>query len=98
MGAAGFWQRHKTKPGNGMSIRVKMAGAVIIALAVLLIGVGLGSVFVPPAQVLSIIGHKLFGTALAGGIEGAQIAIIWSLRLPRALLTFIVGGALSVSG
>lgn len=42
--------------------------------------------------------HKLFGFSLPDHIEPMTVSIFWSIRVPRALAAFFVGGALSVSG
>jgi iron complex transport system permease protein len=47
---------------------------------------------------MRIIAHKTFGLNPGGHITSAQSAIVWNLRLPRALLAFCAGAALSVSG
>ena len=77
-----------------------MAG---ICIALLILGIAVGSVYVPPVDIFSIIRHKVFGlfgveTALPEHIRPSVVAIVWNLRLPRALLAFIAGGALSASG
>jgi iron complex transport system permease protein len=40
----------------------------------------------------------VFGVELPTAIKATSVSILWNLRLPRALLAFIVGAALSVSG
>jgi len=81
---------------------MRMKRGILIAVgasfAVLIAGIVLGSVFVPPGDVFRIIGHNVFGTELPGHIAPAQVAIVWSLRLPRTVLAFLAGAALSVSG
>jgi iron complex transport system permease protein len=67
-------------------------------LLVIIIGVGWGSVFIPPADIFHVIGNKLFGIHLPGHIKATTAAILWDLRLSRALLAFIAGAALSASG
>jgi len=58
--------------------------------------VGIGSVNVPPLDVVRIIVNRSFGL---GTYENpAYMAIVWSIRLPRALSAFVVGAALAVSG
>lgn len=79
---------------------MKRAGVLITVLAAalsLVIGVCAGSVFVPPAQVLKIFGNRLFGTSLEG-VPAANVSIIMTIRLPRVLLGFLTGAALSVCG
>ena len=69
-----------------------------MCIIVLLFGIGIGSIYVPPLDILNIISNKLFNTPLSNNISSTSISILWNLRLPRALLAFIVGGALAVSG
>ena len=71
---------------------------ICAGLIVLLIGIAFGSVWVAPGDIFVIISHKIAGTPLAARVSAASVAIVWNLRLPRALLAFIVGAALSVSG
>jgi iron complex transport system permease protein len=79
-------------------MKLKVWAAVLAALVILILGMGVGSVFITPADSLAIIWHKLAGTAVPDTIKATDVSIIWSLRLPRALLAFIVGAALSVAG
>ncbi|MDR1703155.1 MAG: iron ABC transporter permease [Clostridiales bacterium] len=79
-----------------MKIKVILAAAA--AFLVIIIGVGWGSVYIPPADIFSVIGNKLFGTALPEHIKSSTAAILWSSRLCRVLLAFAAGAALSASG
>ncbi|MCL2857850.1 MAG: iron ABC transporter permease [Oscillospiraceae bacterium] len=79
-------------------MRVKLTAASLAAGFVLLAGVGIGSVLIPPSEILHIIGSRLLGRELSGAIDPSFAPILWNLRLPRALLAFIAGAALSVSG
>ena len=79
-------------------MKIKIAVTVSAGLSVILFGIALGSVSIPPGDVLSIILHKAAGLALPGHIEPSSVAIVWNLRTPRVLLAFVVGAALSVSG
>jgi iron complex transport system permease protein len=80
------------------SYRTKAIAAVCFSVAAILSGIALGSVYVPPPDIFRIILHKAFGAALPGYIEAPAVSIVWNLRIPRALLAFVAGGALSVSG
>jgi len=79
-------------------MKTKILTAAVIAVLVLILGFAFGSVWVSPGDIWSVILHKVFGAQLPGHINAATTAIIWNLRLPRALLAFVGGGALSVSG
>ncbi len=78
------------------SIKIIMCSAICIF--VLLAGIALGSIYVSIGDVAGIISNKLFSTPLSPDISSVSISIVWNLRLPRALLAFLVGGALAVSG
>ena len=79
-----------------MSKQVKCLIALVACLAILILAVAVGSVNVPPGDIINIIAHRVFGTSLQA--DRTSVAIVWNLRLPRALLAFIAGAALSVSG
>ena len=64
---------------------------VIAALAC----VCLGRYTIPVRDVFSALGHKMLG--LSGEASKSE-AIVWSMRLPRVLLSLLVGGGLAVAG
>jgi iron complex transport system permease protein len=76
----------------------KFTAGAIIALAILIAGSSLGSSSISFLDTISVVFHKLSGRPFGEGMDPISISIIWNLRLPRALLAFIVGGALAVSG
>ncbi len=73
------------------------ASAVLLSAAVIIIGVGVGSVYVSPLQVLKIFAGKLFGTSV-DGIPASYESIIMEIRFPRVVLAFLTGAALSACG
>jgi len=79
-------------------MKAKIVFTICIAVVSVLLGIAIGSVYIRPADVLSILGHNLFGTSLPEHITDGRVAIVWSARLPRTLLAFCAGAALSVSG
>ena len=68
------------------------------SLAVLLLCYGCGSASISMGKAFQVLSHRLFGTQLPESIQASQVSILWSIRLPRVLMAFFVGGALSVSG
>lgn len=66
------------------------AGYPLLGLAALTLALSLGSVPMDPLDVLQVLGQP-DGTSLAH-------ALIWDLRLPRALTAFAVGGLLALAG
>lgn len=73
------------------------AAAVAAAVISLILGVGLGSVKISPSEIFALLGNKLFGTALPEDFRPSVEAIL-KTRLPRVLLAFLVGAALSAGG
>lgn len=70
----------------------------VIAVIAVIAGTVLGSVNVSASDVVSIIGNKIFGINLPDNVSDSSVSIIWQLRLPRVILAFLVGAALSCSG
>lgn len=64
----------------------------LLLLAVVL-GTGLGSVTIPPAEVLSALWRGLTRQELVG-----NDVIVWQIRLPRVVMGVLVGAALSLCG
>ena len=84
-------------------MKIKLITAVCVSFVVILFGIAIGSVYIPPGDVLAVIAYRagsLFGMQAAENmdINATTLAIVWNMRLPRTLLAFIVGAALSVSG
>ena len=79
-------------------MKIKIIMIISAALLALVLGFAFGSVWVPPGDIWNVISFKLFGTQLPEHIGAATTAIVWNLRLPRTLLAFMAGSALSVSG
>jgi iron complex transport system permease protein len=76
-----------------------LAAGGLAALAVaLVLGVGLGTVAISPADTLGILAERLFGIHVGGGWTAATETIVWDLRLPRVLTAMVVGTGLAVAG
>lgn len=82
---------------------MKAKGTILIfaaaaaSLAVIILGVAAGSVFVSPEQIMRIFGKRLFGTSL-GDVPASYESIIMEIRFPRVVMGFLTGAALSVCG
>jgi iron complex transport system permease protein len=81
-----------------MNKRTKLAAGFLVSLAVLCAGTSLGSSPIGFSDTLGILLFKIFHIPLGAGTETKNITIVWNLRFPRALLAFMAGGALSISG
>ncbi len=80
--------------GKGPAILLSL----LCAFFVLIIGVGIGSVFVSPREILHILANRLFGFRLPAGVDEITVSLVWSLRFPRVMMAFIVGAGLGASG
>lgn len=76
--------------GVGIVLGILLLGAVILSL-------GMGAVSIAPGEVLGAIARKV---GLTTGIEPSvqAQAVVWSIRLPRALMGVLTGAALALTG
>ena len=81
-----------------MKTAAKMSVLAAAALGALILGIGVGSVFIPPADVSAILICKLFGLTMPETIDPVYPALVFNMRLPRVLMAFLTGAGLSVSG
>ena len=81
-----------------MKTSLKMSLLLAAALTALLLGVGIGSVYVAPGDILAILGNRLFGTAFPEHLPASYSNMVLDMRLPRVLLAFLTGAALAVGG
>jgi iron complex transport system permease protein len=75
----------------------KLTAALLFSLGALCAGTALGSSSIGLTETLGVILEKIFHLPVMGG-GSKNAVIVWNLRFPRALLAFMTGGALSVSG
>ncbi|WP_068082749.1 FecCD family ABC transporter permease [Polycladidibacter stylochi] len=77
-----------------------MALGIGLLVLMLFLALSLGSMHIPIAQSLAIFLHKtnLYHVAVDGAWKPAQEAIVWQIRLPRAILAGLVGGGLAIVG
>lgn len=73
-----------------------IVGLLLGVLAVLTLSITVGSVPIPPGTVWAVVFGHLTGTGAAA--DPATEQIVWTVRLPRALLGVLVGAALAVAG
>ena len=74
------------------SLRYALVFLVLLALfaALLVWNVNSGSVKIPPSQLLQLL--------LSPTGDATELGILWKIRLPRLLMSAILGGALALSG
>jgi len=71
---------------------------VSLLLLALVVNVAIGSVFIPPGSFIKILLNNLFELDLAGSWPAHFETIIFSIRLPHAVLILLTGAALASSG
>ena len=81
-----------------MRTGVKMGTLFLAALAAVLLGIGVGSVYVPPGDILAIVAGRIFHMPLPEHIPANYSVMVLDMRLPRVLLAFLTGAALAVCG
>lgn len=74
-----------------------VAGAVALFLS-LCMAVSVGAVSVPLSTVWGIMGNKLVPDLFAANWSAGREAIVWDIRMPRAVLACLVGAGLSIVG
>lgn len=72
------------------------AAGIFLFISILL-GIGIGTVSVPVPIILKIIGAKLFGISF-DDIEPMYKSIVLNIRLPRVVLSGLVGASLAIAG
>ena len=82
------------KKGTGLKIAI----SAVLCLFVLLIAIRAGSVYISIKDLFGIIGGHISGNGTPDYVEPMMDSIFWTIRMPRALMAFMVGGALSLSG
>ena len=75
-------------------VAVSVAGLA----AVLVLGVGLGSVSIAPDQTIAILAHRLLGLPGEAAWPATAETIVMELRLPRVLSAMLVGAGLAIAG
>ena len=84
------------KPTRGVWITCLFGIAIL--LASLSIAVSVGAVVVPVETVWGILVNKAAPGAVAVDWSGGREAIVWNIRLPRAILACLVGAGLAIVG
>jgi iron complex transport system permease protein len=86
-----------TAGGRSRPLVVGLIGVVAL-LVTLVLGVGLGSVRIGPAETIGVILSRTLGLDIGVSWTAATDAIVWDLRLPRVLTAMVIGCGLAVAG
>ncbi len=79
-------------------LKLRVFIIIMLVFVIIILGLTLGVGNVSIADVFNIAMHKILGFELEQSIKSSSVAIVWDIRLPRVLLAFIVGAALSTAG
>jgi len=71
---------------------------LVILLTALVMSVGLGAVFIPPATLGRMLAARLAGVSVAADWPQYYATILWEMRLPHTILIALTGAALASSG
>jgi iron complex transport system permease protein len=71
---------------------------VVLLVAAVLVAVGVGAVWIPPATTIRLVAWKLGMAERPHGVAPSVEIILFQLRIPRVLLATVVGSALAASG
>lgn len=63
-----------------------------------LLSIAVGSTAIPLSAIIQVLGSRLFPSGSPSEAAPVIAAIIWNIRLPRALMAFLVGASLSLAG
>ncbi|TAM71731.1 MAG: iron ABC transporter permease [Chloroflexota bacterium] len=85
-------------PAIGRRELLVAGGGVAALLAVLLVGLAVGSVAIPLPDTVAILAHRLLGWPTVQTWPVTDETILLELRLPRMLMAMCVGLGLSVAG
>ena len=83
--------------GRSRPLVVGLIGVVAL-LVTLILGVGLGSVRIGPAETIAVILSRTLGVDIGVSWTAATDVIVWDLRLPRVLTAMVIGCGLAVAG
>ena len=71
---------------------------LIFVFISVILSICVGSVFISPKEIISILVYKIFNLRLIENIDKLNTDIIFSIRVPHAVLSFFVGASLSMTG
>lgn len=88
----------KSNMKTGRTAGIGIALSLAVCLFILLAAIRAGSVYISLADLMKIIASHITGNPLPAEVDPMNDSIFWTIRMPRAITAFLVGGVLSVSG
>lgn len=77
-------------------INNKILISILLATFIVILGIGVGSVYISPLEIIDILSSSFFNKEHSGTAMNSNL--ILNIRLPRVCIVFLIGGALGVSG
>lgn len=77
---------------------IKILLILFVSIAVIILAFGIGSVNISIKEQFWIIADKIFNLDMADKYLSTNATIMTTIRMPRALLAFLVGGGLAIAG
>lgn len=74
------------------------AALMVLLLTVVVLAIGLGSVTIPPGEVLGALRRGLSHLGAGSAALTGNDVIVWQIRLPRVVMGLVVGSCLAVCG
>lgn len=81
-----------------MKNKVRAIVLVILAICSIILGIGIGSVFIHPSDTVRICSDFFLGTSNPSDIDKVHYGLVTGIRLPRVMMAFLAGSAIAVSG
>ena len=88
----------KSNMKTGRTAGIGIALSLAVCFFILLAAIRAGSVYISLADLMKIIASHITGSPLPAEVDPMNDSIFWTIRMPRAITAFLVGGVLSVSG
>ena len=85
---------HRRPRHRGLLLGVGLVAVVTVGL----LGTAWGSFAIPPRTILTMVWRKVTGGAMAASWPDAWETVVFDIRLPRIVLSALVGAALSQGG
>lgn len=71
---------------------------ILLGFLSVLIGTSVGTVSVPFSDIIHIVLSRIFPYELPATVDSMYVNIVWNIRLPRVILSGLVGASLAVAG
>jgi iron complex transport system permease protein len=96
MTATGMAAPHVVSPARRGGLMIGVAAALLVGAAVA--SLAIGPIVITPGKILTILADAVQGFRASDGLAMRDTVVVLDIRLPRTVLSALVGGALAVAG